>query len=229
MCHTRTNHHQRDGTAPGGQSHFDGEKCTQCHLHSDGFKPTGGEATSPHNTAFFNANCQLCHVETPDGRIDFSAKIPDENCQRCHGERKTHTSDTTKNPYASGKYTFDIMCVDCHNPMLPVSGNRKLIRPVINFTRADGSSVSDSTILHTTIRGTGSFSDGAPYNENICDTCHSQTSHNRYDGTGGSVHQDGSDYTGQYCMICHDHNTSFMKPGKTCLEENVPGIDCGTQ
>jgi hypothetical protein len=34
-CHTRTNHHQSDGSAPGGQSHFDGAKCTTCHLHGD--------------------------------------------------------------------------------------------------------------------------------------------------------------------------------------------------
>ena len=39
VCHTLTNHHQVDGTAPGGQSHFDGEDCTSCHSHPDGFGP----------------------------------------------------------------------------------------------------------------------------------------------------------------------------------------------
>ena len=34
MCHTQTNYHRRDGTAA---THFDGEKCTDCHLHSYGF------------------------------------------------------------------------------------------------------------------------------------------------------------------------------------------------
>ena len=38
VCHTMTNHHQNDGTAPGGQSHHDGENCTDCHFHIDGFK-----------------------------------------------------------------------------------------------------------------------------------------------------------------------------------------------
>jgi hypothetical protein len=225
MCHTQTNHHQRDGSAPGGQSHLDGQQCTFCHIHEDGFLPTNSEATSPHNTDFFNTNCQLCHVET-GGSIDFSAKIPDALCQQCHGERTSHTSDITKNPLSTGKYTYSIMCVDCHNPMLPVEGNRKLLRPFIQFTRADGTQVNISTIVNTTRRGGGSLSDGAAFNENICDACHSQTSHNRYDGTGGGVHQNGIDYTGQYCMICHDHNKSFMDTGKTCAEENEPGIVC---
>ncbi|MEN8261932.1 MAG: cytochrome c3 family protein [Nitrospirota bacterium] len=38
VCHTMTNHHQNDGTAPGGQSHYDGQNCTECHFHVDGFK-----------------------------------------------------------------------------------------------------------------------------------------------------------------------------------------------
>jgi hypothetical protein len=226
MCHTGTNHHQRDGTAPGGQEHNDGSRCTECHPHIDGFAPTGGVATSPHDTDFFNANCQLCHVE-PSGVVDYSAVIPDDNCQRCHGERSTHTSDLGRNPLASGSYTYDLMCVDCHNPMLDVLGNRKSIRPFIDFDRADGSgNVNSTQISNTTIRDAGSLSDGAPYAENICDACHSLTSHNRYDGQNGGVHSDTIDRTDSYCMVCHDHNNAFMAPGKTCDEENVPGINC---
>ena len=41
-CHTLTNHHQNDGDAPGGQSHHDGEDCTSCHLHPEGFGTPGG-------------------------------------------------------------------------------------------------------------------------------------------------------------------------------------------
>jgi hypothetical protein len=223
MCHTRPNHHQRDGTAPGGQEHFTGEKCTSCHLHEDGFLPTGGEAASPHNTDFFNANCQLCHVET-NGVLDLGVPIPDENCQRCHGWRDTHTSDPSRNEFGAN-YTYDTKCIDCHNPMFEVGGNRKLIRPVIDFMRGDGTNVNTSTIANTTRRGTGSLGDGAPHDKNICESCHSLTGHNNY-LTGGN-HDDGMDRTGAYCMICHDHNKSFMEPGRTCLEENVPGINCG--
>jgi hypothetical protein len=226
MCHTDTNHHQRDGSAPGGQDHFNGQNCTQCHPHISGFAPTGGEATSPHNTDFFNENCDFCHVET-NGVVDFGAVIPDDNCQRCHGERSTHTSDLARNPLASGNYTYDLMCVGCHNPMLDVLGNRKVIRPFIDFDRTDGSgNVSSAQISNTTIRGVDSLSDGAPYAENICDGCHSMTNHNRYDGQNGGLHTDNVDRTGEYCMVCHDHDNAFMAPGKTCDEENLPGINC---
>jgi len=229
MCHTRTNHHQRDGSAPGGQSHLDGQRCTYCHVHADGFLPTNSQATSPHNTELFNNNCDLCHVSTgpnPED-VDYRAIIPDENCQRCHGERTSHTSDTGRNPDASGSYTYNIMCVDCHNPMLPVEGNRKLLKPYINFNRADGSGNTNGSVMtNTTRRGAGSLGDGAPNDRNQCTVCHSLTSHDRYDGAGGGVHADSTDRSSSYCIVCHDHNRSFMAPGKTCAEENAPGINC---
>ncbi len=218
-CHSQTNHHQADGEAPGGQSHNDGTDCSGCHPHIDGFLPTGGEAEPPHNTAFFNSNCQFCHVETAQG-LDFQAIIPDEFCQRCHGERDSHTSNTDKNEFASGNYTYDIMCVDCHNPMFPVgNNNRKLLKSDNVFSVIPG-----SNIMNTTRSGPGSLADGPPHNENICETCHSLTSHNSYDGSSdfgveGGVHADGEDRTGQYCMLCHDHNRSFMVPGPSA-EEN---------
>ncbi|MBI4849986.1 MAG: cytochrome c3 family protein [Nitrospirae bacterium] len=218
MCHTQTNHHRRDGSAPGDAKggsyvgHFDGKKCTDCHPHADGFYPSGGVAQSPHNTAFFNSNCQLCHVES-GGRVDFSAKIPDTNCQRCHGERDAHTSDPARNEFATGNYTYSIMCVDCHDPMISVEGNRKLLRPQIEFSVIPGSNV-----VNTKRIGPGSLADGPPRNENICETCHANTSHNKGDGTGNGVHADGINYDGAYCMLCHDHNKSFMVPGTSAEE-----------
>jgi hypothetical protein len=201
MCHTQTKYHRNDGTT---DTHNDGSKCTDCHLHSDGFLPV---AKSPHNTAFFNANCQLCHVEN-GGIINFTAKIPDANCQRCHGERKSHTSDLTRNKFASGNYNYDFMCVDCHDPMVFVGNNRKLLRETIAASVIPGSIVSNTTRI-----GVGSLADGPPRNENICETCHFFTSHNRGDGSGDGVHADSVNYDGSYCMLCHDHNTSFMLPG----------------
>ncbi len=210
-CHSLTNHHQADGSAPGGQSHNDGTDCTGCHPHLDGFLPTGGEAQPPHNTLFFNSNCQLCHIETAQG-IDFKAIIPDSYCQQCHGARDSHTSDPARNQYASGNYTYDIMCVDCHDPMFPVgNNNRKLLRSSNAF-----SFIAGSNIINTKRTGPGSLADGPPHEENICETCHSQTLHNRYDGAG--IHLDGIDKTGTYCMLCHDHNRAFMVPGPTAAE-----------
>lgn len=214
ICHTQTNHHRNDGMAPGDSGisgsysgHFDEAKCTDCHPHGDGFAPTSGAAQNPHNTTFFNSNCNYCHVETM-GVTDYRAKIPDANCQRCHGDRDSHTSNTGSNEFASGKYSYSIMCVDCHDPMLSVGNNRKLLRQRIAMSIVPGSIVSN-----TTIKGIGSLGDGAPRQENICETCHSLTGHNRGDGTGDGVHADGNNYDGSYCMLCHDHNRSFMIPG----------------
>jgi hypothetical protein len=109
--------------------------------------------------------------------------------------------------------------------MFPVGGNRKLLKESIDFIRAfDGSNVMDSIISNTTRRGAGSLADGAPHDENVCESCHSLTAHNRFDL--GGQHLDGVDRSGEYCMICHDHNNSFMIPGRTCDEENEPGISC---
>ena len=69
--------------------------------------------------------------------------------------------------------------------------------------------VIPATITLTSFSGAGSFSDGAPYAENVCDTCHSQTLHHQADGTApnGQNHQDSENCTG-----CHSHDTAFMPP-----------------
>ncbi len=74
-CHTQTNHHQNDGTALGGQSHFDGQDCSVCHDHSsdgcygvydsdgdgisdsDGLNPcTGGETIDCDDNCVYTPN-----------------------------------------------------------------------------------------------------------------------------------------------------------------------------
>jgi hypothetical protein len=224
MCHEHTSHHRRTGDAPNDLDslgnyigHNDSAWCIECHLHSDGFQPV---ARPPHNTAFFNANCQFCHLEI-QGVIDFALKIPDSNCRSCHGERTSHTSNPSLNVQASGNYTYDVMCVDCHDPMTSVGNNRKLLRQAMSMSVVPGSVISN-----TTKTGTGSLADGPPRNKNICETCHFFTAHNRGDGTGDGIHADGNNYDGSYCMVCHDHDKFFMAPGKTCVEENEPGINC---
>ncbi len=227
-CHTRTNHHRRTGDAPGDldangnyQPHHDNQSCITCHHHADGFKPTGGEPRAPHNTPFFLANCQFCHVQDANGQVNFSTPIPNSQCKQCHGQRDAHSSDPAQNPYASGKYTYDFKCVDCHDPMFSVGQNRKLIREINR-----GSVVAGSVIHLTKRSGPGSFADGPPHDENICETCHSQTDHHRHDGTAPGDFDASGNYQGHhdgaYCMICHDHNRAFMKPGPTQqYEQNV--------
>ncbi len=51
VCHSQTNHHQYDGTAPGGQSHNDQTQCTAtCHSHKQKFWAVGGDCIDCHAT-----------------------------------------------------------------------------------------------------------------------------------------------------------------------------------
>lgn len=224
ICHTGTDHHRNDGLAPGDLDisgyyigHNDGKKCTNCHSHISGFSPTGALPERPHNTQFFIDNCQFCHVDTGGGVLDYSINVPADKCKQCHGERNVHSSDLAKNPYASGNYTYDVDCVDCHNAMFNVGNNRKQIRPDNSFSVIPGSNV-----VSTSRSGDGSLADGPPHNENICETCHTLTNHHQYDGMASGDFDAGGNYVGHhdgaYCMICHDHNRSFMIPGPSAEE-----------
>jgi hypothetical protein len=196
-CHLQTKYHQRDGTAPGGQSHNDGQKCTNCHFHSAGFSPAGAEPEPPHNTNFYISNCGFCHEEDANGALLLSAPIPSQNCMDCHGTRKAHKS--TEAVGGNPAYNYSVECVDCHNPMFPVGGNIKVIRPDVSQSVDPTSSIE-----FTSESGPGSFADGAPFIDNICDTCHTQTLWHRYDGSTGPH------FDGENCTDCHDHDNSWV-------------------
>ncbi len=213
MCHTQTNHHRRDDAppAPGGQDHNNGQECTTCHPHNDGFAPTGGEPAAPHDTGRFLTECELCHV-TP---TDFSTIIPDSKCEQCHTPAGIEKSNFPLAPdvlthadiNGSGKYVYTNACVDCHNPMFD-QPNLALIRPVIQ------KSVMGGNIVFTSFSGPNSFADGAPYPDNICNTCHSLTNHHQADGiielpnTGTQDHNNNAD-----CRGCHPHTDGFLPTG----------------
>jgi predicted CxxxxCH...CXXCH cytochrome family protein len=213
MCHTETNHHQNDGTAPGGQDHYNGNNCTQCHPHIDGFAPTGGVPPAPHDTQPFIDNCDYCHV-TP---TDFSTKIPDAKCEQCHtpaGSLKAAFPTapdviTHSDINGSGSYVYTNACVDCHNPMVELP-NLKFVRPdILN------SVVPGSIVEFTAYTGPGSFADGPPHEENVCETCHSQTNHHQADGDapGGQDHFNNTD-----CSSCHLHTKGFLPDCAACHE-----------
>jgi len=111
----------------------------------------------------------------------------------------THTGDT----YG----LFSRACVDCHNPMFDMSPNLKFIRPDVA-----GSISASTNVTFTSLTGAGSFSDGAPYEDNICDTCHTQTNYHRWNGTA-PVDQDHNINT--ECTVCHKHLNGFKGSGCT--------------
>ena len=139
-CHTQTNHHQRDGTAPGGQGHFDGTDCTSCHLHRNGFgAPTGVSG---------GGACTACHGQEQGERRqivgaggDFGkmshhvrGEVQDEDCMTCHYV-VDHASQTVKLKDAdqgdAQVYSYDptdpagleAFCLSCHDEDGAVDGD----------------------------------------------------------------------------------------------------------
>jgi len=194
-CHTQTNHHQNDGTAPGGQSHNDGVNCTVCHPHIAGFQPEIA-VPPPHDVQ----SCESCHV-TADTYVP-NANIPNSACLNCHGVGNTGSSKKVDRHYSDNYIDpttgilADIRCVECHNPMSTQS-NLVFIR----------STIRTKPVVFTAYSGANSFADGgAPYN-GICEVCHTQTNHHQNDGTapGGQNHNNGVD-----CRQCHQHIDGFI-------------------
>ncbi len=200
-CHTATNHHQADGEAPGGQSHFDGQDCTACHTHPGAFRDQFNIPVPPPHDGF---DCTVCHVS--DDTYVPNAAIPNSACLRCHDGSQAI-------PVVSH---FDLMlCVECHNPMSVQTNfrgntNRAFIRSMVRGTN----------IAFEAQTGPYSFADdsGMPADmdtENyICNTCHTSTNHHQADGNapGGQSHFDGQD-----CTACHPHGDAFMPTGGDCL------------
>jgi hypothetical protein len=79
VCHTQTNHHRNDGTAP-QQSHFDGARCTTCHSHANGFTADAFDHSAA-GAVLPVATCMECHgTQGSDPVVD----VHDNLCALCH-------------------------------------------------------------------------------------------------------------------------------------------------
>ncbi len=188
---------------------------------------------NPDNTVHSNnaaLDCGKCHNTS-----NFQDSVRYQ-CQRCHAD-SNDTSDPLNGtlkaqyplnpPYGFGTAknmkmhsgNLNLKCVTCHNPHQQEQDLKygttygKYIKEYVCFdnTAAGGSNFQE-LIKFTAPTGSGSFADGAPYNANVCEMCHTQTNHHRRDGTapgdlnGGTYvgHYDGSD-----CIACHVHSEGF--------------------
>lgn len=195
-----------------GSIHPDNAKllCGKCHDRND----------------FYNDQryqCKRCH-SAPEDPSDTEAGVlkavyPDAAPYGFGSapEVMTHSSQVVGDRYGD----WDIDCVTCHNPHTQEQDRAfgtsygKLVRRDISFQNpATGETLQGSVEL-TGPSGAGSFADGEPHNENVCEVCHTRTLHHRNDGTapgdldGNGLyvgHNDGTD-----CMACHPHD-SGMKP-----------------
>ena len=92
VCHTTTAHHRNDGSQL-PDSHHDSDNCTQCHLHTEGFKAgesNGGMACSCHEQIFIamDSTSLLTRHILADNAADYSpgasGMFTIKNCLTCH-------------------------------------------------------------------------------------------------------------------------------------------------
>ncbi len=105
--------------------------------------------------------------------------------------------------------TWDPVCTECHELHDPANANRALVRDVVrNETLGQ-----DMPVVFTARVGPNSFDDGDPAaNDGICQVCHTQTLHHRFDGSV-PAHNDGTDCTG-----CHPHLDGFYPSAASCQD-----------
>jgi len=173
----------------------------------------GATPEAPHD----QLACDDCHINGANGSPDYAAKVPNSQCEQCHTPAGALKASYPTAPdvlahtdaNGSGNYAYTNACVDCHDPMASNMPNIKHVRSVLA-----GSAVANSVVELTALSGSGSFADGPPHDNNVCETCHTMTNHHRHDGTApGDLDTTGA-YVGHNdsadCTTCHTHDTGFQ-------------------
>jgi hypothetical protein len=124
-----------------------------------------------------------------------------------------HNSSTTTSTYWNGgwgntgasKYG-KFTCSTCHTAGL-AGGNAKQIKGTISIP---GGPSPTGTVVLTSYNQYGTDS-GHSSSTGVCEVCHSQTSHHRYDNTANGANHKGT----LNCTSCHLHSTGFKKQGES--------------
>ncbi|MEM7828314.1 MAG: CFI-box-CTERM domain-containing protein, partial [Candidatus Aenigmatarchaeota archaeon] len=104
VCHSQTNHHQFDGSAPGGQSHNDGANCVStCHPHKQKFWAVGGDCIDCHSSpqgslprrAVVGAGGDFIKRSRHVTNGTTTQVVTKWECSVCHAEGNHITGDTT--------------------------------------------------------------------------------------------------------------------------------------
>jgi hypothetical protein len=126
-------------------------------------------------------------------------------CIDCHN-LETHSSHSTGTKY--GNWAVD--CLICHTPHR--TRNIYLVRESLETPNSGTGNVDfreDDSIGGTNPQWSylGDFSGpgNSPYDDGVCEVCHTQTNHYRNDDSGG----DHSHNAGTRCIGCHPHSSGF--------------------
>jgi hypothetical protein len=128
-----------------------------------------------------------------------------QSCIDCHN-LETHSSHSTGTKY--GNWAVD--CLICHTPHQ--TRNIYLVRESLQTPNSGTGTVDfreDDSVGGTNPQwsylGDYSGAGNSPYDDGICEVCHTQTSHYRNDNSGG----DHSHNAGTRCIGCHPHSSGF--------------------
>ncbi len=150
-------------------------------------------------------------------------------CRDCHN-LASHSSQATGTKYGN----WALGCLDCHTPhrtrnihlvresiATPSSG-----RATVVFRQDD---IAGGTNPQWSYLGDASGADNVPWNDGICEVCHTRTSHYRNDASGG----DHSHNQAARCVRCHPHERGFQGGGSGAAHDSHliepwgPRMTCG--
>ncbi len=163
-------------------------QCTYCH------SPHLAAGDTLLNDASVEALCLSCHGI---GGISILPKV------------EVHTNSTV-----SG-YSFRQTCLDCHNPhdnLVNRTGGKNIELVGVDLERLGFARISTphSGIRHAVFENRTTFTQGAPYYDGVCETCHTLTRFHRNNSSGTHNHQVGTN-----CTKCHTHVNYFLPPKRT--------------
>jgi len=141
-------------------------------------------------------------------------------CLDCHN-LQTHSSQYTSTTH--GNWAID--CLTCHTPhkttnihlirntlATPSSGNATVV-----FRQDDKAGGTNPQLSYL---GDYSGAGNTPYNDGICESCHTKTSHYRNDSSGG----DHTHNTAVRCISCHKHDTGFAGAACNACHKAPPAV-----
>ncbi len=235
VCHVNTAYHRHDGS---GSAHHEGEDCTKCHAHANGFIPAGGSSCTDCHSSPQGSRQAVVRADGTASHHPAGAVLTDADCTTCH-EMSQHRSGTVRlwndvtNPTTAisvtdGAEPMATFCGGCHDqpgaPIIHHTGTawnptcsechdlhdpeNENLALIAQVVRNRTLGV-DKAVVFTARSGPGSFSDGVGANDGICQVCHTATTHHLNDG-GGSAHHEGED-----CTVCHAHSAGFVPVGGT--------------
>ncbi|NOZ94646.1 MAG: hypothetical protein GXP47_07915 [Acidobacteria bacterium] len=136
-------------------------------------------------------------------------------CRDCHN-LATHSSQHTGTTYGS----WAVDCLTCHTPHQTL--NIYLIRGDLQTPSSGTKSITfweddraGGTNPNRSYLGTVPPPSSAPYDDGICEACHTRTKYHRNNASGNHTHN-----ADRRCVNCHPHNQGFA------ATESKGGTDC---